>query len=180
MVRELYTGECLWKKPSIKQVYNPTLKWSHASYKQEKVWFAHRQLKDADVYFLNNHKDTAVDDIFTFRSSGKIAELWNPMSGQRYTLPTSSDRQGHISVHLKMAAWESYFLTLSDTGSGNLPLLHWDRQETVTPVSDDWSIYFDPAMGGPGEVKFDSLSDWLAPRSIDKNIIPVQPSTGKH
>ena len=23
-----YTGECLWKKPSIKQVYNPTLKWS--------------------------------------------------------------------------------------------------------------------------------------------------------
>ena len=28
MVRELYTGECLWKKPSIKQVYNPTLKWS--------------------------------------------------------------------------------------------------------------------------------------------------------
>lgn len=157
-------GTVYWGMPLEEAVYQaglqPDIKMEHASIKQEKVWFAHRQLKDADVYFLNNHKDTAVDDIFTFRSSGKIAELWNPMSGQRYTLPTSSDRQGHISVHLKMAAWESYFLTLSDTGSGNLPLLHWDRQETVTPVSDDWSIYFDPAMGGPGEVKFDSLSDW--------------------
>ena len=72
-------GTVYWGMPLEEAVYQaglqPDIKMEHASIKQEKVWFAHRQLKDADVYFLNNHKDTAVDDIFTFRSSGKIAEL---------------------------------------------------------------------------------------------------------
>lgn len=49
--------------------------------KSDKLYFAHRCLADADVYFLDNHTDVALADTFTFRSVRRAAELWNPVDG---------------------------------------------------------------------------------------------------
>ena len=57
----------------------PDVQMNRGDMKKDKIWFAHRRLKDADVYFLNNHTDQAVADTFSFRAFGKVAELWNPV-----------------------------------------------------------------------------------------------------
>lgn len=48
--KELYTGNAFGRS-RLSSSLQPDIKMEHASIKQEKVWFAHRQLKDADVYF---------------------------------------------------------------------------------------------------------------------------------
>ena len=70
----------------------------HGCMKEEKMMYYHRQTKDADIYFLSNHGEKTVSDIFTFRSCHQYAQWWNPLDGSRMSLP---DEGGQFSLTLK-------------------------------------------------------------------------------
>ena len=124
-----------------------------------RLYFCHRRTSEADVYFLNNHSDDAVDDRFTFRLEASNVELWNPVTGECHCLASES-RNGLTSVHLRMAPRQSFFVVLTNSPSG-APLLKQSAAATSLPLSRPWQLTFNPTMGGPARpVVLDSLTDW--------------------
>lgn len=52
----------------------------------DKVYFAHRRLRDADIYFINNHSKRTFKDRVCLRTMLGKAYFWDPIDGKRYTL----------------------------------------------------------------------------------------------
>ncbi len=157
-------GSVYWGMPLEEAIRHagiePDISLEKGDTKKLKIYFAHRQLADADVYFLDNHKDNQEDNIFTFNAKGKYAQLWNSVTGERYSLTVKHRAKGMISVPLYMAARESYFVVITDKNE-NLPLMEWNKAtETYEIYNQDWQVYFDEKRGGPGNVFFEKLHDW--------------------
>jgi hypothetical protein len=138
----------------------PDISLKTGNTKDNKIYFTHRSLSDADVYFLDNHKDSVEDNLFTFSATGKYAQLWNTVTGQRYSLPIGNHTASSVTIPLYLAARESYFVVITDKNE-NLPPVVWSKPgEDIALLNNDWNVFFNPASGGPGEVKFKSLQDW--------------------
>lgn len=138
----------------------PDLRMKNGDTKEAMVYFAHRKLVDADVYFMDNHKDNPEENVFTFKSHRKYAQLWNTVTGERYSLPVADSDGETTSLALYFHPRESYFVMLTDKPE-DLPMIDWytpsDRTETVEGA---WDVYFDPEWGGPGLTRFETLTDW--------------------
>ena len=65
---------------------------------------------------------------------------------------------------MEFDAFQSYFLVFPEKGNGSGT--GKGNRENVTHLTDlmevegAWSVSFDPAWGGPGDVKFETLVDW--------------------
>jgi hypothetical protein len=59
-----------------------------------------------------------------------------------------------------MAARESYFIVISDKSENLTPVVWSKPGQNCTFLNDNWKVFFDPGLGGPGEVVFDTLHDW--------------------
>jgi len=127
----------------------------------DRIYFAHRQLADAEMYFINNHSQRSFNDKIILRTSYSHAEYWNPVDGKRYRLPVlSSDKDG-LTVQVTLKADESGFIVASNQSNPELPLWSTPESEQVIAIEGDWKVYFDPKWGGPGEVVFPQLTDWI-------------------
>ena len=141
----------------------------------QRLYFCHRRTDcpasccitaEADVYFLNNHSDEAVNERFTFRVEATHAELWNPVTGEKTQL-TSECSDGRTTVRLTMAPRESYFVVLTNAPSAD-PCPP-QAEPTLQTLTSTWQLQFDPTLGGPAEpVTLDSLTDWT--QSSDSRI----------
>jgi hypothetical protein len=146
---------------AIKQAtIKPDIALKTGDTKTSMIYFAHRKLTDADVYFLDNHKDTREDNIFTLAATGKYAQLWNTVTGERFSLPVLNPGKESVSIKLSFYPRESYMVVITNKKE-QLPAITWltPTDETQT-VSGSWQVYFDEKLGGPGNVTFDSLTDW--------------------
>ena len=61
-----------------------------------KLYFAHRETEDCDIYFLDNHTDRQISGQYVFKTKYKYAQLWDAVSGRRYNLPSD---KGHVTLH---------------------------------------------------------------------------------
>jgi hypothetical protein len=157
-------GKVYWCMPlhqALKQAaIEPDIALKNGNTKDNKICFTHRKLSDADVYFLDNHKDTFEDNTFSFSASGKYVQLWNAVTGQRFSIPKLCHKGNKISLTLYMAARESYFIVFTGKKE-KLPPVIWSKAgENITLLNNNWNVYFNPKQGGPGEVIFDTLHDW--------------------
>ncbi|MXN90209.1 glycosyl hydrolase family 2 [Flavobacterium sp. Sd200] len=135
----------------------PDVVLANSNTKDSKIYFCHRELPDSDIFFLDNHKDVEEKNTFTFNSVKKHAQLWNPVTGERFSIVS---KNGLASYDLVLAPKESYFIILTDNYE-RLPVKQFDNEpDKVLMLNDSWNVFFDKKMGGPGNVKFDSLTDW--------------------
>ena len=151
----------------------------------EGLYFCHRRTAAEEIYFLNNHSDTPMSDRFLFRVQATEAELWDPVTGERYNL--ESEREGNrTAVLLELAPRQSVFVVMRNppsrpTPSRPTPLPlpvregsshHLTAESGVEPTQvytlpsltggvRGWVCRFSPSMGGPSDpVRFDKLTDW--------------------
>jgi hypothetical protein len=128
---------------------------------ENSVRYTHRHTDGQEIYFVANRSDSAIAVDGTFRASGMAPELWHPASGERRALPDYEETTGTISMPLKFAPYESYFVvfsreaTTTETGEVNFP-----DSETVISLDGPWDVAFDPEFGGPEHIRFDRLQDW--------------------
>jgi hypothetical protein len=159
-------GAVYWGMPLAEAIEEaglaPDVAMQTGNTKDNRVYFAHRRLTDADIYFVANRKDAPEETLFTFSAVRKHAQLWNPATGERRALPLVGN-DGGTSVSLYFAPRESYFVVLTDTPE-NLPGVSWYKPSPMRTesVEGPWSVSFDEKMGGPGEVVFETLTDWTA------------------
>lgn len=126
----------------------------------------HRTLGDSEIYFVSNRTDKALRTTCVFRVSGMVPELWNPMDGERRTLPGFVDDGSVTSVPLAFESLEGFFVVFAKGGAGakkvnaNIP-----ETEVVATLPGPWVVKFDKTWGGPEEpVIFKELTDWSQSR----------------
>src|SRR5207245_2040551 len=73
------------------------------------VEFAHRKLKDGDVYFVDNRSDHDESIDATFRVAGMQPELWRAETGTTEPVSfTIADARTTVPLHLE--AWGAVFV----------------------------------------------------------------------
>ena len=126
-----------------KAIVTPDIKMQTGNTKDNMIYFAHRKLVDADIYFMANRKDLAEETTFTFSAHGKSAQLWNPVTGKRYSLRMKESNDTGTSIDLYMAPREAFFVVFTDKQE-ELPAMEWykptNQAETITGA---WDVYFD-------------------------------------
>ena len=70
----------------------------------------HRKVDGADVYFIANSSQSATQALATFRIAGKQPELWNPETGGIELPKTVSEKDGAITIPLRLEPSGSLFV----------------------------------------------------------------------
>ncbi len=126
--------------------------------------YAHRRLPDGDWYFVSNQAGHARKENCAFRIAGRQPELWDPVTGQRRDLPVFQEVAGRMTVSLEFAAGQSYFVVFRKATERKAVRPNRENFATLKTVSEltgDWQVTFDPKWGGPGEpVIFQTLGNW--------------------
>ncbi len=122
----------------------------------------HRRTDAAEIYFVANRESRAVEAACTFRVGGKRPELWDPLDGRIRDLPRFEIREGRTVVPLRFEPHQSFFVVFrkpseipAPGGPANFPSFR-----PVTEIKGPWEVAFDPKLGGPGAVTFNTLEDW--------------------
>ena len=134
----------------------------------DSIHFIHRRTEDADIYFLANINNDAGKVECFFRIRGKLPELWNPNTGEIKTLTVYSKSQDGVTIPLYFERNGSMFIVFRRSDKGfvaieNTALEQFGIYNTniTLDISDNWDVWFDPAMGGVGNVTFEELDSWI-------------------
>lgn len=130
------------------------------------VDFYHKRTRDAEIYYVANRNERPEEVELAFRVTGMVPELWDPVAGTRREASRFRVENGRTFVPLPLDPWQSWFVIFrkSAAGGGN----QRDLGPNVPTASGwhtlegSWEISFDPALGGPGNVRFDELADWTS------------------
>ena len=134
---------------------------------QHPVLFAHRELSDADIYFVDNRSDheTAIDA--SFRVAGKEPELWYAETGQ--ARPTSYNiAEGRTSVPLHLEPWGTVFVVFHKPTSQMSRKIPAATEMPLTTLEGSWKVGFQSGRGAPESITLPQLSSWID--SQDKGV----------
>jgi hypothetical protein len=123
--------------------------------------YTHRRVGAKDIYFIANPSNQAVSAQCTFRVDGKRPQLWNAVTGEIRELPEYTSRNSRTSVKLQFEAAQSYFVIFGISSQGKNPGMHnVPNMLTAGALEGSWDVSFDPHLGGPENIRFESLTDW--------------------
>lgn len=130
---------------------------------REKLDYIHRRTNDAEIYFVVNRLDEAVDARCSFRAVGRRPELWDPVDGTIRTASAFRQHEGRTIVPLRLPPNGSLFVVLRtpidrrEQGEG---IANSPRLALAAGIDGEWSVEFDPRWRGPGKVVWEKLIDW--------------------
>lgn len=123
--------------------------------------YIHRQNEDSDIYFVRNLSDRHYSGDCRFRIANKYPELWDPATGDQFSIREFTEKDGMTSLHLDLHPRGSVFIifykerrpleAVSDTHSATV---------NKVDISREWKITFPAGWGAPPETVFDSLISW--------------------
>lgn len=121
--------------------------------------FIHRVVGDTDLYFVanRNNRDEAVD--CHFRITGKQAELWDAVTGERKPLEVH-EAGGYSTIPLQFAPFQSFFIIFKKASAAAKPSNPFLSYTTQQELTGPWTVHFDEKWGGPATIVFDQLEDW--------------------
>jgi hypothetical protein len=122
----------------------------------EAFGFVHRKMASADVYFVANTSNRAIETRATFRVTGLKPEWWDPFSGQMR--PAAYQPEGQrTSMLLKLEPYESRVIVFSNHILSGSPTDEKVSGTESIDLSSHWSVTF----SRPGESeKMPALRSW--------------------
>jgi hypothetical protein len=128
------------------------------------IAWTHRKTNDADMYFISNQKDEEKVVTISFRITGKVPEIWDPVSCK---IDSStffwSTNNGHTRVQYTLDANQSVFVIFRKKNIVRSDNLYKAMRVRTgdEDLSEGWKIQFDKKLGGPGEpLDIDRLKSW--------------------
>lgn len=116
---------------------------------------------DADIYFVANRGDSAVNLTGRFRVAGKEAEIWHADTGK--TEPAGySIENGRTTVPLHLEEREAVFVVFRKPTTTTFREMPHGNLVTAKTIEGPWKVAFEPKLGAPDVVKFDALEPWSA------------------
>jgi hypothetical protein len=145
----------IWAKSNVatfdKTNLNPDVIISNA---KNKILFRHRQTADQDIYWFNNRNVNATTAEVSFRVTGKIPELWNPVSGKTEKI-SYQIKGGRTIIPLKFESWDALFVVFKDKATANSVAIATKAETTLATISTPWKVNFNDK-----NVSFDKLTSW--------------------
>jgi len=157
-------GRVVWGKPVLQFLKDdgvlPDVEFAGVSPKGVMDWI-HRKSGDEDIYFVSSRWQPVEQVECTFRVSGKLPELWDPVTGKAREAGAFRQENGRTIVPIRFDPCGSTFVifrkpTTEVACSGK----NWDEFKPLQEITGPWTVSFDPKWGGPQEVRFDRLADW--------------------
>jgi hypothetical protein len=134
--------------------------------------FIHRSTEDLDIYFVSNRTGKIVNTICRFRIEKGVPALWDPITGEISTLNQFEQHQRVTIIPLQFEPFQSFFVVFDkkehDNAGKTKNAVNFPEISLVSELRSNWKVNFDQKWGGPGEVKFNELSDWS--QNKDKGI----------
>lgn len=127
----------------------------------EGVLWTHRQVDDADWYFVAAPEREGFRGALRFRARG-TAELWNPVTGQ-VTRPGLVRHEGETSiVALDLPPSGSVFVVFR--GVSQKPTKDIVRLQATAPqalpLAGPWQLEFPAGWGAPAQLRVEKLASW--------------------
>lgn len=130
------------------------------------IAWTHRTGIDYDLYFISNQDEKIKKIEVSLRQSGRIPEIWDPVTGDIYEADQWKidpvKKRTHIPVLLDKNA--SLFIVLhkpakQDVGAKKINSA--EQASTVAILDKNWQVNFGARFGGPKHsIIFDELEDW--------------------
>jgi len=129
-----------------------------------KLRYIHRITADYDLYFVSNRSDEPLATEGIFRIERGVPQLWDAVTGETRALEEYQHEGALTRVPLTFAPYQSFFVVFPHKSDPHQPkqdpAANFPDVVQVKVLDGGWKVEFDPAMGGPGTVNFDSLVDW--------------------
>ena len=124
--------------------------------------YLHRTAAGTEIYFLANPTNVAVTATVALRVTGKVPELWNPVTGERRFAAAYEEKAGRTFLPLEFAPCGSWFVIFRESSAEHPPktVTNSEPLNPVAEISGPWTVHFDPKWGGPESVQFDQLASW--------------------
>lgn len=145
----LLTGP--WEKQDFSSVnLHPDLKVPSG------IAWTHRTAPGFDLYFISNQDSSERIIDASFRISGRIPELWDPVNGEQHTADNWYIANGRIKLPLQLPANGSVFVifrkpTTAKEANGN----NWQTFTIVQELKGRWKVVFNKDT-----TTFDKLTNW--------------------
>jgi len=137
--------------PKLNRADSETLAWTH------------RKSEKEEIYFISNQKEQKRNFEASFRISGKIPELYNPVTDKSSALPDWKIENGRTIIPIELEANESCFVIFKENTKEIISnkKQNYAEAEIVQTLDENWQLKFDPEFHGPKEiVKTNKLFDW--------------------
>jgi hypothetical protein len=109
----------------------------------------HRRVDGGDIYYVVNRRDTSLSEDVSFRTSGKIVELWDPVTGLTREASYRTD-DGRTVVSVDLDSMGSVFVVMLQPGAPS----HIASEKTDTDlyqIQGAWTVQFQAGRGAPAE-----------------------------
>ena len=124
----------------------------------------HRRMGDTDAYFVAWGGAEGRDVTCTFRVTGKVPEIWNPVTGAIETAGTWDVVGGKTRVNLRFPPSGSVFVVFREPAQGPGPGLQEVKPEgppaQVLSLDGPWEVRFLSGRGAPEQSTFKKLISW--------------------
>ena len=123
------------------------------------VQFAHRKLRDGDIYFVDNRSDHDESINATFRVAGRQPELWRAETGT--SEPVSFKvADGRTTVPLQLEPWGTVFVVFRKSTTEKTRVIPKEAERNLITINGPWKVTFQTGRGAPDSITLDELSDW--------------------
>ena len=126
--------------------------------------YIHRQDGEVDIYFVANGSALAVQAHCVFRVVGRVPQIWDPVSGNRYSQTAYEEKQGRTSLTVSLEPHGSAFVVFLPpqraAESMAAPPAEPAAKAALQTLAGPWEVRFQPGRGAPEKMTFDRLADW--------------------
>ena len=126
---------------------------------KNKILFRHRQMTDQDIYWLNNRGENPIDAEISFKVSGKIPELWNPMNGKTEKI-SYQIKDGRTIIPLRFESWDAYFIVFKDIANTNNFTQNIRTEKEIIILENPWQVSFQSGRSAPENATFTELKSF--------------------
>jgi hypothetical protein len=162
---KVFTGKSLSEVLSAQNI-TPDFAYTKPQ-ETSKLMYVHRKLNDADLYWVNNRRDSDETVEATFRISGKVPEIWHPETGKTEAASyTISD--GLTKVTLPLTPNDAVFVIFRNNAEKTSLHLRVKTEKALTTLEGSWNVAFQPDRGAPAHATFDELKSYTD--NIDNGI----------
>ena len=124
--------------------------------------FGHRRDGNIDIYFVCNTGDKVLETTADFRVAGSTPELWDPVTGETETLLNWQEKDRRTVIPLRFEPKQSFFIIFTQGTAVTKSATILPEEISLASIEGSWDVSFDPRWGGPQNIKFSKLEDWIS------------------
>jgi len=134
---------------------------------ETQLLFVHRQLPEAELYWINSRSNNYEKIEASFRVSGKSVEIWHPETGKKEAVSYNIEN-GRTKVVLSLSPNDAVFVVFGKNTKLSNVSIPIKKEIPITNLEKPWRIDFQKERGAPDNIILDQLSSWTD--NADKGI----------